>query len=305
VPPPSPIDQIRHPVVIDTGLTPVGEDGPPPSIGLVRIEDLPAGETVVLAHLLMEPLGTFPFDAQFDVGLDIAASQGVIHVDDCVIRGADLFTYPGLRVTGSHQVTLSRSTVTGGSGSGDFGSSTPGAPGMELVDSGAAVLHSTITGGLGGTMFFHPPGTPDGSRGGPGMVVTDSELRVLGSTLQGGPPSPDCSSLCASAGLELQGPSVVRSVGSTWLADGAGPDLVNPDGTVIPFPDTAPELSGPPTLTPSDRGTLTMRGAPGDTIEDLLRPRPGLRGTQWQEGRLRRGLALRGARRPGPPPGIG
>ena len=266
-------------------LTMVG-DGAGAAIGMLRVQNIAAGQEVVLRNLTIAgPL----FPGSFFEKLGVRDCAGAVVFENCKVTG---ITGPnpveeGLPAVGlrnSDAVTFTRCTLRGGSGLTptsppfivDAG---PGGPGVLVTDSKVAFHHCTVIGGAAGTDAI---GTVVSKPGGDALQIGEtSTVFIAGGSVTGGkgndggdPAFPEAAA--GGDGLVMNGLfSLVRLVGMTvaggaggTLADGSsapsGAGQVVTAGAVESYPEAARGTAMPATLDEGEGGTLGISGAPGE-----------------------------------------
>lgn len=274
---------------VSRGIALVG-DGGTASVGLIRVSDVPAGETVVLRGLAMgnTPLTPIPSET-----LLIENCAGTVVLEDCLLAGTygqapDGVGLPGMVVRNSAGVVLTRCTVRGGDGRlTSFPFATlggDGGTGLLVESSSVALVDSTVEGG-----DASPDSFLDGSGygGGDAIRAEGSVLSLAGAEVFGGDAGDG--SAPAQAGLAAGGDGFVQSGAGAQLrrldtvlvggaggaaTDGAsgpnGDDLMVFTGSVHSYPGVARTLELDVTLRAGETGTLTITGPPGEQGKVML-----------------------------------
>jgi len=251
---------------------------PGPAGGGLVIENLAAGQVVVLEKLFVRGAGT--------AAVTISDCSGSVRIDDCTLEGdlVGLAALPAVQVQQSSDVALSACLLTGGPGApgADSFPATPGAAGLDVTASQLAAFGCLVNGGPGGD---HED--DNGEPGGPSVRSPDGSLFLSGCTVTGGDGGeggdssffPDCGG-DGGPGLELTTTAAEVDAVATTFSGGAGGANTNPDLPCFGFPGPPTALAAGATLdsipgafrslavdAPAVAGVATdvrLRGAPGD-----------------------------------------
>jgi hypothetical protein len=255
--------------------------------GGIRVVDLAANETVVLAHL--RSTGATSSGWEFSPGLDLSNDAGSVRVEACVVAGAESGSAHGVRARACADVALIGCDVRGGAASGlnqrigsdgiaasqssvvtahgcvvRGGNGQPGSCALGIGHDGGdggdvngAFLFSSgssFTGGSGGNMGYGSSfSCPGAGWGGDGLLAHGATVRLLDSVATGGLPGlcngSSCGFSCCDNGY----------FGSD-RSGGTFSDLV---GDARSVSTTSPGHAGATT-------TITLGGAPGDQVTLLI-----------------------------------
>jgi len=270
---------------VDFPVTIVG-DGAGAVIGMFRVQNLAAGEEVVLRNLTF---GGPIFPGAFFEKLGVRNCAGAVVLEDCKatgITGTGSATagLAAVDVRNSDAVTFTRCTLRGGAGITpssppfivDAG---PGGPAVLITDSKVAFHHCAVTGGAAGNDAIAPVVSKPG--GDALRIFETSTIFVAGGSVTGGkgndggdPGFP--ADAAGGDGLVLDGFfSLVRLVGVTpaggaggTLGDGSsapsGEGQLVTAGAVETYGETARGTTMPALLAEGEATTLGISGAPGE-----------------------------------------
>lgn len=190
------VDQI---VIPGKGISLVG-DGGKVTLPQVRVQSVPAGQTVVLRNITA--LGSnLPSSMVMDrVGLILDQVAGFVRAEDCTFAGSyGLYGsyspylsptdgFGGVRIKDCNSVVLVNCAVYGGGGASIYDEDedpavTDGGAAMHIRTSNVAAYNCTFSGGIGGSIYDTK--TSYGGNGGT-AVINKATLHLSGSTLSGG-----------------------------------------------------------------------------------------------------------------------
>lgn len=190
-------------LVIDKGISLVGDVGGTTTVPVTYIQNLPADQAVIVRNITFTESPTGPV---FSPSVNIRDNAGSILLEDCVLIGGDGIVNgvfvpqageTGLLIDDSPRVAAHACTITGGKGvDTDPGSIIPittaseGGTGVELHNSTASFYGCTIAGGLGGHDLDFGNG---GGFGGLGLWLSGSSGYIAGGSVTGGRGGDGCS----------------------------------------------------------------------------------------------------------------
>ncbi|HZL99194.1 MAG TPA: hypothetical protein VFD43_02985 [Planctomycetota bacterium] len=277
---------------INEAVTIIG-DGAGPSVGMMRIFDIPAGQEVVLRNLKLS--GPFPTGI-FLEKLGVRDCAGTVLVEDCTLSGvmgtfSHIEGFPGADVRNSAGVTFTRCTIRGGMGmpvNSAFPPGIvpgPGGPALVVDGSKVALQHCTVIGGTGGTDQIEPI---ESKPGGDGLIIAESAtVFAAGGSIAGGKASNGGSPelpLEAAGGdgivqtgsfstLRLIGVTPQGGAGGVMSDASTGPDglaMTIAAGSLETFGELARGTSLPATLNLGELATLGISGAPGELAKVMV-----------------------------------
>lgn len=288
--------------------------------GVVRVQSLAAGKTVVLSGLDVTAGG--------GEGLIVFECSGAVRVQGCSLHGANGNVDPpdlhyrgfaGARIEASTDVAFSSCSLRGGVGVGfELNGAFRGGDGLRVQGSSVAFHSGDSTGGIGGS----PWGQFSEGDGGPGgagaWADAGATLFVGGSTFEGGRGGTggEGCSLCKPAyggqgGNGLAVDDAAAFTLATAFVPGEGGDpgtlgLAGPDGlelelgvdaTLRQLHGRARSLSAPPLAADGTSIDLVVHGEPGDAVflassaGPAFQVVPGARGVWLLEGPWPRGAS--------------
>jgi len=285
------------------GLALVAEAGARVSIPWLEVTGVPAGRTVVVRGLGIDPAAGNPHPVR--PGVELSESAGTLWLEDCSIRGASGWYEEGFgwgmaqHGVSAHggDVVLQRCTVIGGKGTPSTPAvwSSVGGAGV-WVQGGHAALHDcTVTGGAGGDGEDSAFAFSDG---GSGVEVWSQALASLaGCTVTGGSNgllNPGYSSGYTGGGLTVASASAFAWVRASDFAAGAVVGNGHPGapveallpGNVTSFAAPARSLEVSSPLREGQSGALQVHGQPGDQLLLLAAPDAGFAPLPGKQGAL-------------------
>jgi len=270
----------------------------------VTVDGMLAGVTLVVRGF---SVGFTPGGAPLNgaAPLCVRDSAGSVFVEDCVLGGLDGTDLcddatPGVTVSDGASVTMTRCTITGGTGidgtTALFCGGSPGEAAAVVNGATVAFYDCTIKGGTGGNedqQLGGPRPAGDGLQIGDGAVVT-----LAGTSVAGGDaafPGPFVQSE-AGDGLDIDAPATVRSFASTFAA-GEGLDAVavdDPDGVLESVDGEARSLAVPSPLRDGEAALATFDGVPDDAVALFLSVHGGMLPLALPKGALALGVPIIG-----------
>lgn len=276
--------------IVDKSLTLLPD--PPGHVqinGLAAVRDLAPHRSVTLMGLnITAPPSVWT--GLVHPGLTLEGNAGHVRLQDCTLRGGRTtqsagYTTPaghGLRVIDSPRVFVIRCTLLGREFGFDSGEAPrSGGDGLAATDSGLAIYHSDLRGGVGSDET-----SPAGGDGGAGLRIEGLGAFLVGSSLRGGNGGGGDYIGCTTSGNGGDA-LVVQAAQCRYLdsqlfaglangfytcAPGSDGQLVVSSGGVASLPGPARSLVGPMRTTDNATTILTVTGEPGDTVW-LLRSR--------------------------------
>jgi len=289
--------------VRDKALTIVGDaEGDVRIDGTIRIGELAAEKTLVLANV--RAYGNSRI-ASLGYGLYLSSNHGRVLVEDCTFAGfsspATLFIgvngHDAVRIENCRDVALVRTVAVGGeAGVHNAGNLTSGS-GVHAYFSTVSAFDSQVLGGMGRNADPNGVGL-NGGNGGHGCWCEDTWLFASGSELVGGHGGGGGAGYGISQAFGGDGgDGVLLDYGSHAYAlgdelvlglpggAGNGPDSGSGSPGLSHFAwmhstfsivsGTAKHLIAPTSLAQSASPTITLSGAPGDSVSLLIARQPG------------------------------
>ncbi len=231
---------------------------------VIRIRNVPAGETVTLRGIDVDQTWSEPYRA-----LEIESCAGAVRIEDCTFAPqpnslnliADTTALEVVRIVDCAAVALTRCQVVAGDGFGiGLGGQTDAGPAVSATASNVAVYACSFEGGRGADSYQTPidlivPPSP----GGDGFVQNGGVLFVSDSTFIGG-----------------DGGDGVTGFGCSGSGDGGAGLRVSPDGTTVVLVSTfTGGVAGIPGAGCSS-GSDGPSVVPGATLQALFAPPRGL-----------------------------
>jgi len=274
--------------VADKSLVVVGDLGAQVQVqGTIRVVDLAASRTVVLANL--SATGTTSQNTELSSGLDLSNDAGLVRVEACALAGAPYLTGHGVRVRGCADVALVGCDARGGSSLSGSGVQT--SHGLVATDASLVTAYGSVVRGGDGA-----PSTCYeflGNEAGDGGHARDSILFGANSSFRGGRGGDIGVGLdfaCPIAGeggdgiqasnseIRLFDTATIAGTGGGGLYPGCGGDCFSPgyagssrEGST--FSDLLGDARILSSQTPASAGTTTtvrLGGSPGDQVALLI-----------------------------------
>jgi hypothetical protein len=268
----------------------------------IEVRNLAAGQTVLLQHLEVHGVLTFPlFIGEGLPAFHAAGNAGPLRVEDCRFLPSDLLSLTsglpgggGALVEGSSAVSFARCVLQGGLAASE--PSGGGAPGLRAAGSALALhdcqvrgasIPGTDCGPFGGCGITEPAGT--------GAVLEDSLVFASGCAFAGGDGGDGAD--CYPFGMDGAGPdggdgvllatggAVLRALACTFTAGSGGASACDPGadgapvasdgGTFVPLTGIARSLR---VTSPVEGGTparVEIDAGPGELVFGLASPGAG------------------------------
>lgn len=204
-------------------------------VGVLRIQDVPLGETVLISG--------FNFGQALSTPIVLSGNAGSIRFQDCGLLPFGPPPQPplkGLDCTSSSDVAFLGCGLRGQRGTGSPFNYVSGATAITLTNSNVTFQNSDVGGGDGrdGSFGFQPSDAVPAGRGGNAIVMSGGTLVLQSSTVHGGTGGKGANGSCSGFhpgagarggdGLVLTGGAVARAIGGRTLGGVGGLGGVNP-----------------------------------------------------------------------------
>jgi len=274
-------------LVTNKSLVVVGDTGGAVTVqGAVRVLDLAASRTVVLANLLVT--GDSGVDVGLASGLDCADNAGIVRAESCSFTGGGFVSSGGVRVRSSVDVSLTGCTLRGGTAV----TSTLASAAVDAANSSRVTVYGCELDGAMGSAVSCSEVPPHGHTGGFGGWVRDGFLFGSGSKFSGGqsgdaPASSAFNCMATGSGgtglfaenadVRLLNCVTIAGQPGLLLDNGCGPcgslgyaGSAQFGGTIATLPGSARNLHAPTPVIGGTSATIALAGTPGDRVSLLV-----------------------------------